>query len=757
MYEKIPNELKTLKQWCCYKLEPDTARPNKFRKTPKNAYTGGNSQSNNPETWSDYETAMSAIEKYNFDGIGFFFANGYFGVDIDGVVEELYDFQNGDDNLITEFIHTLGSYCETSVSGNGIHIICKGELPKGGRRKKNVEMYQEGRFFIMTGNQISDYSEIINCTETIKSLHEKYIGGNEPTSGVIIPKQDLNLSESEILDLIKNSKQARFFDTLYCGEWESCYTSQSDADMALANMLAFWCAKDYHKMDKIFRSSGLMREKWDRKTGEATYGSITLNKAIRDTAKVYESPVEYNINISQKTVPNNKIYSFDDTGNAERFNDRFGDVLRFNYTNKNFSYYDGRRWNGDDTGIINRLCDEVVEMMKEEHHLYTDDENVEKSFIKHVQKSRSSKSKKDMIKELQHRIPITPADFDRNKNIFNTPNGILNLRTGELADHDPKAYISKISTVECIEKSDCPVWIKFLDDIFLGDSELIRYIQKAIGYSLTGSTEEQCAFFCYGNGRNGKSTFLDAISDIMGDYACNIQPETIMVKQGPQGANSDVARLKGARFVTTVEPNEGVRLNEGLLKQLTGGDKVTARFLYGSEFEFTPEFKLWMGTNHKPIIRGGDLGIWRRIHLIPFAARIEENQIDKQLKYKLKTEYPAILKWAVDGALLWQREGLELPDAVKQAVNEYKSEMDVIAAFVEDEIIETAGETRASDVYHKYSEWANENNQYKMSSTKFGTEFGKKYEKFRKRDGFYYRGITLRSFASQDYSVKFGS
>lgn len=160
---------------------------------------------------------------------------------------------------------------------------------------------------------------------------------------------------------------------------------------------------------------------------------------------------------------------------------------------------------------------------------------------------------------------------------------------------------------------DCPQWRVFLEQIFDHDQEMIRYIQKAVGYSLTGSTQEQCMFFCVGNGRNGKSTFLDTISDILGDYACNIQPETIMVKPYNGTANSDIARLRGARFVTTVEPNEGCRLNEGLIKQLTGGDKVTARFQYGHEFEYTPEFKIWMGTNHKPIIRGRDEGIWRRI------------------------------------------------------------------------------------------------------------------------------------------------
>lgn len=756
-YSQIPAELKNLKQWCCYSLSPDEARPGKIKKMPKNPYTGGNAQSNNKETWSDYNTAVDAAKAYNFDGLGFFFDNGYFGVDIDGVRAEIDEFLAGGDNLITEFIHTLGSYSELSVSGNGIHIICKGKLPSGGRRKKNVEMYQSGRFFIMTGNRISDYSEIANATDTIKQLHEKYIGGgSEPTTG-LLKSEPLDMSESEIIRLIENSKHGRLFKDLYAGDWEDYYISQSDADMSMCNLLAFWTGRDAKKMDTIFRSSGLMRDKWERKTGANTYGANTINKAIKDCTKVYEPKQEYSVAIGQKTLPKNKFYSFDDTGNAERFNDRFGDVLRFNYTNKVWMFYDGRRWKSDDSGMINRLCDEVVEAIKEEAVHYCEDEDIEKAFNKHIKTSRGSRAKSSMIKELQHRVPILPHQMDTDLFVFNTPNGVLNLRNGELVNHDSKLFMSKISTVEYTETADCPEWHRFLNDIFAGDLELIRYIQKAIGYSLTGSTAEQCMFFCYGSGRNGKSTFLDAISEIMGEYAVNIQPETLMVKQGPQGANSDIARLKGARFVTSEELNEGVRLNESLVKQLTGSATVTARHLYGNEFEFTPEFKIWIGTNHKPIIRGTDLGIWRRMHLIPFTVQIPEERVDRQLKYKLKAEYPAILKWMVDGTLMWQREGLKLPAVVQEAINEYRNEMDVVAAFIEDScILDETAEVKASDLYSEYAKWASENNQFMMSSTKFGIEIAKRFNWVKKNSGKHYNGLKILYIAS-NYGIKFGN
>jgi len=379
---------------------------------------------------------------------------------------------------------------------------------------------------------------------------------------------------------------------------------------------------------------------------------------------------------------------------------------------------------------------------------------MEKAFNKHIKASRSNKAKVAMIKQSEHQVPVLPQYMDNYGDYINTPNGIINLKSGELLSHDNGKMLSKITNTEYTDKIDYPMWSNFLETTFKGDKDLIRYIQKAIGYSLTGSTEEQCAFFCYGDGRNGKSTFLDTISDILGDYAINIQPETIMVKKQNGGANSDIARLKGARFVVSVEPEEGMRLNEGLVKQLTGGDKVTARKLYGNEFEFSPEFKLWMGTNHKPIIRGTDTGIWRRIRLIPFTTKIDEDKVDKHLKQKLKQEYPAILNWAVDGCLLWRREGLNMPEVVEESVKEYRNEMDVISNFLS-ECTLTGGNEKAGDLYQGYKTWATENSEYLMSSTKFGIEISKRFEKVKCNNATFYRDIML-SKNYKKYSIAIG-
>ena len=727
MWENIPNELKKLKQWVCWTGD----------KLPKNAYTGKNAQSNNPATWADFDTAVKAVDKYLFDGIGFMFANGYFGVDLDDSTPELNK----------EFATTLKSYTEYSKSGKGIHIICKGKLPKGRRRKGNIEMYDNGRYFIMTGKKIGKW-EIQDCTESIKGLHEKYLS-DAKVEKVAIPQIPITMTDEEVIQRARNSKNGTLFQILYSGNWEQFYPSQSEADMAFANMLAFWTGKDHDQMDRIFRSSSLMREKWDRKQAGSTYGEITLSNAISKCTVIYGHSDRPNYTILTKDgeviQKPKKSYQLNDTGNAQRLVDKFYGLIKYNHENKSWVIWNGQRWKDDDTQEVKRLTDAVIEEMKAEAFLEEDPDR-QKEMLKNVNRAYSSRGKEAMIKEAMHidGVPILNSDFDKDIDLFNTKNGILKLSTGELIKHDPNYFQSKISGAE-FEIGKPERWLKFLEEITFNDKDLIKFLQKSVGYSLSGSTSEQCVFFCYGTGNNGKSVFLQTISALMGTYSTNTQPETILVKSYTGGqANSDVARLKGARFVTSVEPNEGVRINEGLLKQLTGEDVVTARHLYGKEFEFKPEFKLWLATNHKPIIRGTNDGIWRRIRLIPFTVKIPKNKIDKNLISKLKKELPNIMSWAYEGYKLWLKEGLEMPSSVREATEEYRNEMDIINNFVENCAMEIEGyKEKATDIYQTYVRWAKNNNEYEMSNTKFGREFSRRFDRVRLADGTFYVGIKL--------------
>lgn len=773
MYEKIPEELKVLPCWICWQGVTDTPG-GKLRKVPINALDGTAAKSNDPSTWCDFNTAVAASK--NFSGIGFVFdgKSGYFGVDLDGIGDSLDRLINGEsDNIAGEFIHTLQSYTEISQSGRGIHIICRGSLPAGGRRKNSVEMYESGRYFIMTGNVITDYS-ITDCTDSIKALHEKYIGGGNALkparAAAVSTVGKFTGNVADIIEKARKSKQGTLFSDLMAGNFESYYKSHSEADIALCNMLAFWFGRDFDTIDSVFRSSGLMRDKWDRKQSGSTYGVLTIRKAMADCMSVYgekNTPAEnYSITITPsgdahvetESGEEIRLYTMDDTGNAERMFVNYGNRLRYSYVEKSWYYWDERRWCKDITGTIDRVADDSLDIMQRELEIYKqidartppkdDKSSMEKLFSKHIKTSRSSKAKTAMKKELQHKVPIVLGQFDRDKYALNTPTGIIDLRENKQLPHNIEKYITKL-TGTGLSDNDCPQWKSFLSTIFNGDMEMIRYIQKAVGYSLSGSISEQCVFFLYGTGRNGKTTFLDTVRAMMGDYAANAQPETIMVSQKSSGgARSDIARLKGARFVTTVEPNEGMRLDEGLIKQLTGGDPITARFQYSQEFEFTPEFKIWMATNHKPIIRGTDTGIWRRIHLVPFTASIPENKVDRNLPYKLRKELPSILKWAVDGYALYKSEGLRMPALVLNAVNDYRREMDVISSFLSACCIVGSGAEQSSVLYAVYCRWASDNNEYKMSHTRFTTELLKKdgINREKRANSNYFVGISIQEW-----------
>lgn len=761
-YRNFPDDLKSVNQFVCW-VGAD--------KIPKNPHTGNNAQSNNQSTWGSFDQAAEACERYGFDGVGFMFAPPYFGVDLDHCVDNP-DFCN-------EFVETLQSYAEYSKSGEGLHIICRGTLPDGARRRGPIEMYQTGRYFICTGNVYNHaYTSVNECTDRVKILHTKYMPENTPKRD-FDPNPCITMEDEEVLEKARGCRNGTIFSMLYDdGDWAGLgYPSQSEADFSLCVQLAFWTGRNKEQIDRLFRDGGLMRDKWDRRQSGSTYGKDTVMKACNACENVYV-PGKYgdDKDLAIAFFGDGKAgvgapgsgncsggYDMNDTGNAQRFYDKFGRVVKYSYNRKKWYFWNGKRWIIDEMGTIKKMADEICQDMKQEA-MGLKDKDEKSQLIKFANRTASSSSKEAMIKECQHLkdIPASPDDFDPNNDYLNCQNGVVNLRNGELTPHDEftrDLMMTKICDTEYDTAHKPPVmWLRFLDDVTGGNKELQDYIQKCVGYSLHGSTKEQCAYFLYGLGNNGKSTFLGTISEMMGNYASHSQADTFMLKSkmGGNGASSDIARLKSTRFVTCEEPTEGMRLDEGLMKQLTGGEPMTCRFLYGDDFEYVPEFKIWMATNHKPIIRGTDHGIWRRIKLIPFDVNIPKEKVDKNLKYKLRAELPQILAWAVEGCIKWQNEGIEDPACVVESTEEYKSEMDLVAGFVDQCIIiddSLVQKVPAVDIFNVYRKWASDNNEYEMSSKKFHMEFKKKMnDSQRTRDG---RGVSYTGIGFSDYGKTF--
>lgn len=419
-----------------------------------------------------------------------------------------------------------------------------------------------------------------------------------------------------------------------------------------------------------------------------------------------------------------------DLGNAKRLVSLHGNIIRYCFAWKKWLIWDGKRWSIDNDGQILRLAKDTVKRIYEEAGLISD-ESQRKAVAKWAVSSESEHRISAMVSlgASEEGIPIPPNHLDINPWLLNCQNGTIDLKTRELKQHDPKNFITKIIPVEYNPEATCELWIEFLEKILNWNYDMIHFLQRAIGYSLTGVTLEQCLFLLYGIGANGKSTFLNIVNFILGDYAQTASFETFLLKNQDR-INNDIARMQGKRFISAIEAEGERRLAEVLIKQLTGGDTVTARFLFSEFFDYKPQFKIWLACNHKPIIRGTDHAIWRRIKLIPFNVTIPEAERDKHLTEKLQADLPGILSWAVQGCLEWQREGLKIPDEVKTATSEYQGEMDVIQAFLDDrcftKIDSKDVKTISSKLYEAYAKWCSENGETPLDNRSFGRRLSEK-------------------------------
>nr|WP_307191446.1 phage/plasmid primase, P4 family [Mesobacillus stamsii] len=427
----------------------------------------------------------------------------------------------------------------------------------------------------------------------------------------------------------------------------------------------------------------------------------------------------------QKNVKEQK-FNLTEMGNAERLVYRNGKDLKFCIEFEEWLIWDGSTWIEDNKKKMERIAlktfrEMYIEAGKEE------DIDRRNQIVKWAQSSEKSSVFLNSIARAQAMLPLNQEELNSQGFLLNCKNGVVDLKTGQLLKHDRNYLMTKNTHIVYDSNASCPTWLSFLENTMKDEEgnvkqELIDFLQKAIGYTLTGDTSEQVAFFLWGTGRNGKSTFINIVKEILGDYGKQTNSDTFTTKMNDNGINNDVARLHSSRFVSAVESEDGQKLSEALIKQLTGGEPITARFLRKEFFEFTPEFKIFFTTNHKPIVKGDDEGIWRRIRLIPFTHTIPKEEVDKQLPEKLKAELPGILRWAVDGCLKWQQEGLGEPKEVKAATDEYKEEMDLLSNFLDECCVMIPTVKIAVNEIHKaYMKWADENGEYPMKQRVFSS------------------------------------
>ena len=449
--------------------------------------------------------------------------------------------------------------------------------------------------------------------------------------------------------------------------------------------------------------------------------------------------------------PNSLIpYKFNDVGNAQRLVALYGEDIHYCPEWNSWYYYTGY-WEKDLRGEIYARARETIAKLDQEAH-----EKAEEKVIAFATRSGFHSRIEAMLNQaktlVEYNVPVVAKEWDAQNDLICLKNVTIDFKlkdkngSFEVREHRREDYITKQLGFDYTPQATCPRWEKFLEDI-IPDKATREFLQRAIGYTLTGSTCEDVLFILHGSGSNGKSTFIQTISEMLGSYAKTIQPETIMQREKSGALNTEIASICGARLVKTSEIDEGKRLSESLVKQLTGGDTISTRHLFGKDFEYDPTYKLWISTNHKPKIYGDDHGIWRRICLIPFEVTVKEEDKDTELDKKLREELPGIFNWALEGLMAWKKIGLKPPSKVCQATEAYRHQEDLVQGFIEDCLIHTENSKISATELYKYYEWYCEQNGItKLSSTRFGVKMreDKGLEKKQVCGRVYYMDIAIK-------------
>lgn len=435
-----------------------------------------------------------------------------------------------------------------------------------------------------------------------------------------------------------------------------------------------------------------------------------------------------------------------DVGTAQRLIQRHGQDLRYVHDFRRWLVWLDGHWQDDRAGTVKALMKETLEAAHADAREIPDEKERqrERKFLLDAEREPRVRGA-IALAESEPGIPVLPELLDRDPWLLNVADCTIDLRTGEPRPHARGDLITKRINIEYVPSATCPTWERFLDRVLAGDGDLAAFLQRAVGYSLTGLTTEQVLLILYGAGANGKTTFVSTIMALLGDYAQQAPADTFLERRR-DGIPNDLARMRGARLVAAAELSEGRRLNEALVKRMTGGDRIAARFMHADYFEFTPAFTPWLATNHRPEITGTDHAIWRRIRLIPFTVTIPENERDPALAAKLLAELPGILAWSIEGCLDWQHNGLNAPDAVVHATDDYRDDMDIVGAFLHERCdLDPNSSVKASILHTLQDYWARENGHEPLTQKALGTRLAERgFTKRKTKTGIHWDGIAAR-------------
>lgn len=679
-YDRLPQDLKDDALFCLWKYEE---RDGRRTKVPYNPATGERARANDPGTFTNFERAAKVLERrpglYDGPGIGLF--GDLVGVDIDHCI--------GADGTLSplarDVLGALGSYAERSPSGEGVHILCRAPgvmfdaaMYYTKRSDLGLEVYvagQTSRYLTCTGDALND-APVRDCTSELQALLEKYMrkpGAATRNREVHMEAAECDvddetaaMDDAELLERMRRSSTWSKIERLLNGDWSDGYPSQSEADMA--------------------HSSRYRRD------------DVGAGNLLADYLRPFCRP-----------VPEQGGWFF----------------------------YDGARW-GADTGEV-RVAEAAKDMSRAllAYAAQMKDDDERERVAEWGRRWSQRNRRVTYIQEAESVHPISMSAFDRDLWLLNVQNGTLDLRTGELRPHDPDDLITHLAPVDYDPQARCPRWDRFVEEIMapgIGEvtderetdaREKADFLQRYLGYCLSGDTSAEALLVMYGpTTRNGKSVCVETVRAVLGDYARGAQPETVATagQRDGRAPTEDIARLAGARMVSIAEIPENMRLDANEVKRLTGRDKVTARYLYQGSFEFYPQFKLLLHTNHLPAC--SDLSVFDsgRMLVLTFDRHFAPEEQDRGLKDELRRpeNLSGVLNWMLDGLRAYQVHGLEAPRAVRAAVDAYRADMDTVALFAEERLEKDPhGEETPGALYAAYREWCLENGRQAMGKQKF--------------------------------------
>jgi putative DNA primase/helicase len=775
---QIPDELKAVERWTLWKPKPKA--DGSFEKPPvlvSDGYTYATKT--NPEHWSTFDAAVASLERHgklhgrqhNVCGLTFHFGGGFTGIDFDNCIDP--ETREITDPEVAEFIQALGTYTEFSPSGTGLRCIVAGKLPGPNVQTDFVEMWDNSNgCATMTGAKLEwAPSTVAPAGEALGRLYQRAKASTakkpeisataspvtaDQTAGrpVTPPAGEVPDDEVRRAAGIVNKK----FDALWNGGGDD--GNESRGDIRLANILAGLCGPSGEaQVARLMKQSGRNRDKFDERRKKGTYLSFTVQKAFKTRTSYFDWSQWYSSSKKEKSTGESHkkkstevgeeatltgepacgaasfsdLSSQTDVGLARRLALQARGTLRYCEETREWMGWNGKQWKRDNGLRANAVAKKMTDAIWREWFKLpgeTDEEkkakNGKRRFVENASSARCISAAVTLARG-EPDIIVSANELDQHPMLINLRNGVFDLEKLELMPHNPKYLITQMAGAAYDPKANCPRWRKFLAEVTAGENakEIEGFLQRLAGLCLTADVSDHVVTFLSGQGSNGKSVFLAVLNEVLGSYAATAPAELLMSK-GQRGREVELlyGGLVGRRLVTVTENEMGTRLSEATVKQLCGGDRVLWRRLYADPVETVPTWKIVVSTNHKPTVRGGDDGIWRRLVPVPWRNSFIGANADPKLISKLHEELSGIFNWALFGLEEWRRlGGLAIPECLKEEKKEYRAACDVLGQWKAERCVETSTAVAlAGDLYRDFSGWCDDRGEHAGTATQFGLE-----------------------------------